>query len=503
MRILAYHNLEEVAKLLTDLTFITEVEVSSVPIFEKFKEYLSKYKFNAVILLDKFFLEGIEYILSNQDAPKSVAIFLQNENDMAKYLRLGVADFNLENIPFNPLTFFVKLRNLINATNQIKKLLEEGQTQLDFYRYGLFNVLNVFTSTDKNVFLSVKNAEEDEVLYSIRIRNGQVVSTSVELEKIIEINLDDSLPKLIAIEPVTHSDLVVFKNTAEFYKALLEAKIEESSTTAGEISTVSPKAEKPDFVPQKVEFLRVNPLRERRVYSFPYKGYTFYTQPYENLRNLEKTIFAVTQIDDYILSSLRVLKIKGGDFKILTSPLIKSYLKLQGFKEKQFITLEGVKIFEFPNLGSRLECLIYLPEGVLISGNLFGSYVSRDITFFDRVFSSHLRLYHLANITCKHHLEKSLEKVEHLLGDIYYIIPNYGYAIDVKQTTHVFNVLKDLDFLEEFNTLQEAWSSLQHIFPENVESYDGLLNILKRKDPALLYTFIDEMEALSIIPYEF
>jgi hypothetical protein len=52
---------------------------------------------------------------------------------------------------------------------------------------------------------------------------------------------------------------------------------------------------------------------------------------------------AVAQIDDQILSSLRLLKIKGGDFKLLTSPLIKSYLEFQGFKEEYFLNLDGVK----------------------------------------------------------------------------------------------------------------------------------------------------------------
>ena len=500
MRILAYHDLEGVAKLLTELTFVTEVEVSSVPTFNKFREYLSKYKFNAVILLEKFFLEGIEYILSSPELPKSVAIFLEDEKSMAKFLRLGVAESNLENIPFNPLTFFVKLRNLVNSVNQIKKMLEEGLIQADFYRYGLFNVLNAFSATDKNVFLSVKNAENDEVLYSIRIRNGQVVSTSIELEKIVEINLDDSLPKLIVTEPVTHNDLVVFKNTAEFYKALLETNIEETSLKNIPLPS---EAKKPDFTLQKAGFVRVNPLRERRVYKIPYKGFDLYTQPHENVRNLNKVIFAVSQIDDYVLSSLRVLKIKGGDFKILTSPLIKSFLKLQGFKENQFINLEGVKIWESPNLGSHLECVIYLPEGVVISGNLFGSYISKDLTYFDRVFSSHLRLYHLANISCKENLEKVVKELEPLMASIYYVVPNYGYAIDAKNIAQIFNLLKDLDFPEEFNTLQDAWGNLQHIFPEKIESYDDLLNVLKRKDPALLFAFIDELDALGIIPFEF
>ena len=495
MKIIALHNLEDIATLLTDITLITEVEVSSVPNIEKFKKYLAKYQFNAVILLDKFFERGIEIVLTSRRAPKAVCVFLQNEEAINKFLRLGVTEANIELLPFNPLTLFVKLRGLVSNVNLIKKLLEEGHIDFDFYRFGLFNVLNVFADTDKSLFLSIKDAEEDKVLYSLRIRNGQVVSASVEPERIIEVNLDDSVPKKIVEEPVAHTDVALFKNTAEFYKSLLEVEMTEA--------TAPVVVKKPELTPKKVDYVKVNPLRERRVYSFPYAGMELYSQPYENLRKPENILFAVTQIDDHILSALRVLKIKGGNFKILTCPLIKSYLKLQGFKENQFFTPEGVKMFEFPNLGSRLECAIYLPDGILITGNLFGSYVSKDTPFFDRVFLSHLRVYHQANITCKGKLEKAIQRLEPLKNSTFYVLPNYGYPIDMTAFDTVLETLSDFQPVEEYVTLEQAWEDLKKILPVKVNSFEEFVLALKKQQPHVIFNLIDEMEVLNIVPYEF
>ncbi len=494
MKIISLHNLEDVATLLTNLTMITEVDVLSVPNLEKFRQYLSKYQFNAALILEDFLKDGLNILLTNLKYPKAITILIKDENNLGKYLKLGITEANIEPIPFNPLTLFVEIRGLIATINQIKKMIEEGHIEFDFYRYGLFNVLNAFTATDKDLFLTVKDMDEDKVLYSLRIRNGQVVSVSTDLERIVEINTDDSIPKIIVEEPITHEDAVVFNNTADFYNQLMELSMEEKP-----VETVIVKA---SVEPKKVADVKVNPVRERKIYSFPYRGYTLYTQPYEGVKELDKALFAVSQIDDQILSSLRLLKIKGGDYKILTSPLIKSYLEFQGFKEEQFLDLDGVQFFQIPYLGSRLETLIYLPEGVLITGNLFGSYVSRELEFFDRVLSNHLRIYHYANISSNERLKKALEVVDPIRDKIAYIFPNYGYPIESAFVPTVVEILNNLTLPEEFQTLYEGWKNLVHILPREPKSFSEFITLLGKQKPPVLFNIVDEMEVLGIIPYE-
>lgn len=493
MRVIALHNLEEVASLLTEVTLITEIEVSSVPNIEKFKQYIKKYKFNAAIILGRMFIQAAEEILTNLKAPKGIVLLTQNENEINKYLRLGITELNVESIPFNPLTLFVKIKGLLSTIAYIRRVIEEGEIKLDFYRYGLFNLLNLLTQTDKTTFLAVKDLEEDKILYSLRVRNGQVVSASVEIEKIVEFHLDDSVPKLIMEEPVTHEDRVLFKNTAEFYKALLEVeRVPQMETSV----VVKPKVE-----PQKVSFIKVNPLRERRIYTLPYKGFKFYTQPFEGIDREENALIAVTQIDDYILSTLRVLKIKGGNFKILTSPSIEGYLKLQGFENSRFFRPADVEIYEFPFLGSKLECVLFL-EGIVVSGNLFGSFVSKDTDFFDRVFGGHLRVFHYANISSGEKLSKAMEKLTSVVDKAFYIFPNYGYAIDKTATSFVKEVLENLNFPEEDTSLSRNWSNLVYILPRKVKNFDEFIHFLRSGDSAILFNLIDEMETLGIVPYE-
>jgi len=493
MKIIALHNLEDVASLLTDVTLITEMEVSSVPNLEKFKQYLKKYKFNATIVLGDLFIKASEEILTNPNSPKAVILLVKDENEINKYLSLGITELNIESIPFNPLTLFVKIKGLLSNIAYIRRVIEEGEIKIDFYRYGLFNLLNLLTQTDKTTFLAVKDLEEDKILYSLRIRNGQVVSASVEIEKIAEINLDDSIPKVIIEEPVTHEDRVLFKNTSEFYKALLEVE----KVLPTEVSV----AVKPKFEPQKVSFIKVNPLRERRIYTFPYEGFRFYTQPFEGINKSDKSLIAVTQIDDYTLSALRVLKIKGGNFKILTSPSIEGFLKLQGFENSRFFRTEKVEVYEFPFLGSKLECVLFL-EGILISGNLFGSYVSKDSEFFDRIFGGHLRVFHYANISSGEKLSKAMEVLSPILDKAFYIFPNYGYAIDKTGIPFVREVLENLSFPEGGNTLSQNWKNLTQVLPRKVENFDEFISILRRVDSAILFNLIDEMETLGITPYE-
>ena len=498
MKILALHDSEEIASLLMDITLVTEVDVFSVPTLKKFEEYLSKYPINVVILLDKFFTEGIEVVLRNKKAPKAVSILTTEEENIAKFLRLGITDANIETIPFNPLTYFVKIRGLINNLNLIKQAIENGKIDFDFYRFGLFNILNIFAATDENLFLAIKDAEEDETLYSLRIRNGQVVSASIELPKIVEINLDDSVPKRVVAEPVVHNDAEIFRDTAEFYKALLEVEPESAA------AETPPQVERVEISLKRKDLIRVNPLRGRNIYTFPFGGMQLYSQPDEQLRKVENALFAVALIDDYILSALKVLKLKGGAFKILTCPMIRTFLKLQGFEDKLFIEPKGVEIFEFPNLGNRLECAFYLPrEGVLLSGNLFGSYVSKNIPFFDRIFLSHLRVYHRANICCGEKLQRALEALEPLKGKLSYAVPTYGYAIDKTQIGKVFDVLSQLDIPQEPITIEREWENLKRILPLEVKNLDEFIESLRKQDEAVLYNLIDEMDVLSVVPYEF
>jgi len=493
MKIIALHNLEEVASLLTDVTLITEMDVSSVPNLEKFKQYLKKYKFNATIVLGDLFNIAVEEILTNPKAPKAVVILVKEEKEINRFLRLGITELNVESIPFNPLTLFVKIKGLLSNIGFIRRAIEEGEIKIDFYRYGLFNLLNLLTQTDKSGFLAVKDMEEDKILYSLRIRNGQVVSASVEVEKIAEIHLDDSIPKIVVEEPVTHEDRVLFKNTAEFYKSLLEMEETPQMET--------PVAVKPKIEPQKASFVKVNPLRERRIYTFPYRGYKFYTQPFEGIERNERALVAVTQIDDHTLSALRVLKIKGGNFKILTSPSITGFLKLQGFENARFLRAEDVEVYEFPFLGSKLECVLFL-DGILVSGNLFGSYVSREIEYFDRVFGGHLRVFHHANIASEEKLSKAMETLAPVLDKTFYIFPNYGYAIDRTSVGFVKEVLSNLSFPEGNNSLSQNWKNLVHILPRPVENFDEFINLLRAGDTAVLFNLVDEMETLGITPYE-
>jgi len=497
MKILALHDSDEIAKLLMDIAIITEADIVSVPNITKFREYLSKYQFNAILIFEKFFNEAIDLVLKNPKASKAICILVQNEESISKFLRLGVTEANVETIPFNPLLLLVKVRGLINAISVIKQLINSGNIKFDFYRYGLFNILNVLTETDQNLFLVVKDVEEDKILYSLRIRGGQVVSSSLELSKLIEINLDDSVPKLITSEPVTHEDREIFKDTADFYRALLKVEKESQEPVV---------VRKKKVTPHRDAIIKVNPLRSRFIYSFPYGGYILYSQPFEKLSNTSKAIFTVPLIDETILSALKFLKLKGGNFKLLTSPSIKTYLKLRGFEEKDFFKpKEEVKIFEMPHLGDRLEAVFFFPEeGILISGNLFGSYVSKDIPFFDKIFSSHLRVFHRANISCGEKLQEALKNLESVRPHTFYILPTYGYGIDITAVDTVFNILTDLDIPREYRTLELAWDDLKRLFPlETIESFDDFLKALEQQDSAVVYSLLDEMDVLNVVPYEF
>jgi hypothetical protein len=138
----------------------------------------------------------------------------------------------------------------------------------------------------------------------------------------------------------------------------------------------------------------------------------------------------------------------------------------------------------------------------LVSGNLFGSYVSRDIEFFDRVFGGHLRVFHHANISSEEKLTKAMETLSPVLDKAFYIFPNYGYAIDRSSVGFVKEVLSNLSFPEGNNSLSQNWKNLVHILPRPVENFDEFINLLRVGDTAVLFNLVDEMETLGITPYE-
>ena len=494
MKILVLHNLEEVAKLLTEITMITEVEASSVPNLEKFKEYLDKYKFEAVYILDDFADEALELLIRHRNKSAAIGILLRSADNVTKFLRLGVAEINIETIPFNPLSFFVKVRALLKTIQYIKNALKQGINSFDFFRHGLFNLLNILTLTDKTLFVSVKDLEEEKILYSLKVRNGQVISCNQDLEKIVEINSDDTIPKSIEIGSVTFEDRYIFKDTAEFYKALLglEMSTEEVVITA------------PEVKPQKVEFIKENPFRERRIYKFDYEGFTVYSQPYEGLRSFTgKEFFAVPLLDEKVLSNLQLLRVKNRNLKLIAPQIVKNRLKLYGFTENNFVNFEGVKTIDTPYLGSKFEGFIFFPNGISVSGNLFGSFVSKDVETLDRIFFSHLRIYHHSNISSNEKLKVALEKLKPFKDNIYYILPTYGYPIDQTLTGSVFEVLNSLSIPEGYRTLLEGWKDLSSAYGIEVETFDEFLKILEEKDGTLLFNLINDMEVLGIVPFEF
>jgi len=494
MQVLALHNLEEVASLLTDITLITEVDVSSVPNIEKFQQYLEKYKFDAVYILDDFFKDAIEILLNIPEFPKAILIFVKNEEKISTFLRLGLAETNIETIPFNPLGLFVKTKALLTAMKNIEVALKEGVKEFDYYRIGLFNLLNHFARTNRNVFVSVRDIEEDKTLYSLRIRGGQVVSCSKELDKVVEINLDDSLPKVISLEPVAHEDRYIFRNTAEFYKGLLEIKEETPEVVV--------KEELPPI--KEVVFEKENLLREKRIYKFPYKGYTVYTQPPSQINQLEPNALIVcSELTESRTFVLRTLLKRFPHLKIVTPEVVKAKLKLYGFTEENFETLEGVKTFDFPFLGSKFEGAVFFPNGILITGNLFGSFVSKDVPYLDRIFFSHFRVFHFANISSNERLKGALEKVKGIFKVTNFIFPTYGYAIDSTLVKGSWEVLNNLSIPNEYAPLSVEWKRIAEAYGIEAKSYEEFVERLKQKDEAFLFNMLDDMEVLGILPFEF
>jgi len=497
MQVIAFHNLEDVASLLTDITLITEVEVVAVQTLEKFRDYLNKYKFSAAYILDKFFEEAISLLLKEKNYPKAILVLLQNEQALEKFLRLGLSEQNVETIPFNPLALFVKTKALVNLMKNIEISLNQGVKTFDFYRIGLFNFLNYLTSTEKNLFVSVKDIEKDEVLYSLRIVNGQVTGCSLEVAKVASINVDDSIPKTISIEPVEHKDLEIFKDTAEFYSSLLQAEAKEEVPKV----TVEEKVNV-----ELVSTFRENPFRERRIYRFPYKGYEILTQPPEELKGAtlnQNSVVVCSELTERVGLILRTFLRRNPNLKVLAPKLIKLKLKQLGFSENNFLNLEGVRTFDFPFLGSKFEGAVFFPNGILITGNLFGSFVSKDIPFFDRILSNHLKLFHYANISSNERLSSTLNTLEREINGAQYIFPNYGYAIDVTGIETAWGLVKQISIPESYTSLADGWQTLAQAYNIEAASYEEFIKKLEKLDGSIVFALLDDMEVLGILPFEF
>lgn len=496
MKILALYDIEDVAILLTDLTMITEVEVVSVPSIEKFKLYLDRGKFNAVFVLDKFFDDVIGDILKSDEGPRAIVIFTEDEDGFSKFLRLGISDLNIETIPFNPLTLFVKTRTLLENLQKIEYSIKSDNVHLDFYRHGLFNFLNLATKLKLTKFVVVKDLEEDKVLYSLRIRNGQVVSASKYIEEIIKINTDDAIPKYISMEPVQHEDKEIFNGTADFYVQLLKYEYEDVEEFTAFIQPIKEK-------PKPVINIRVNPLRERKVYKFNYEGYTVYTQPVEHLKKVEdNAVFTIPLLNQSVINQIKSILLKRPKSRFVASPLIKGKLLNAGIPENIFVEFESLQFAEIPFLGEKFETVYFFNNGVMVTGNLFGSYVTKNIDFLDRVFNSHLRIFHMANISSNEKLSTALDKIKLFVKGAAFIFPYYGYPIDATFKDAAYEILSQIEVPKEYSTLTSQWSYLSESYGIPANSYEEFIKKLHALDGSLLFSLVDDMEVLGIVPLE-
>ncbi|NPA13692.1 MAG: hypothetical protein GXN97_00710 [Aquificae bacterium] len=496
MNILALHDNEAVANLLTQLSMITEINVLSAPNEQKFLEYLNKGKFDGFYILEKFFIHGIRDILKSKNAKPAVVIFLEKEENLEKFLRLGVTEANIETVPFNPLTLFTKTVGLSKTLDELKNYIEHGKKEFNFYKHGFFNLINLFSKIGFDGILSVKDLETSDVLYAVRVKHGQVVSSNKPTEEIAKLNIDDSIPKMLSLEPIAYEDVEMFQDSAEFYSRLLKAEIAKPK-----VAVVSQESKKQVSI-ELVKAVKENPLRERRVYKFQYKDYTIYSQPLAELGELEiNALVVIPFINEQSLVEIKSLKLKNPNIKFLTSDLIKYRLKTLGLR-LNFETPEKVQIEDLPFVGNKFESAFFFPNGVLITGTMFGSYVSKDVDFFDRIFLSHLRVFHVANIGSYERIKFALQHLKSYGENSEYIIPAYGYPIDSTNISTVFVNLENWDFPQDFAPLSKHWKSLAEGLGLEAKTFDEFIQKLATLDSSILYTFIDDLDLLGITPIE-
>jgi hypothetical protein len=250
----------------------------------------------------------------------------------------------------------------------------------------------------------------------------------------------------------------------------------------------------------------VNLFRKRLILSFNYKDWTILSQlPTKDIGPYlgNRTAVVITKLDAQDEVNIKIQHSKYPDLKFLTSKAIKEYLTYRGIPEENFLDLEKVEIIDYPFLGSKLECFVFFPNGVLITGNLFGSYYSKDVLYLDNVLASHLRVFHKANITSTERLKRALEILEPYKSSISYILPGYGYVVDSTALNYVWILLSKLELPAEFSTLANNWKKLTESYEIKTDSYKAFLNSLEKGNHALIFNIIDAMDMLDIVPVEF
>jgi len=217
----------------------------------------------------------------------------------------------------------------------------------------------------------------------------------------------------------------------------------------------------------------------------------------------DKVAAAVTRLNPSEEENIKKQLNKYPKLKLLTSRVIKEYLIYKGIPESRFLNLDKVESVDLPFLGDRLESFIFFPNGVLITGNLFGSYHSKEVLYLDNVLVNHLRLFHRANITSTERLKHALEILEPYKGAVSYILPNYGYIIDSTALNYVWSLLSKLEISTDFSLLVDNWEELARGYGIKATDYKNFLQLLENQNHSLLFTIIDAMDTLNIVPVEF
>jgi hypothetical protein len=199
---------------------------------------------------------------------------------------------------------------------------------------------------------------------------------------------------------------------------------------------------------------------------------------------------------------IKGILLKRPQTKFLTTPLIKGKLISSGIPGSAFIDMEDLKYAEIPFLGHRFESIIFFNNGIMVTGNLFGSYVTKDADFLDRIFLSHVRTFHLANISSNERLKLALEKIKLFVKGAAFVLPYYGYGIGPYMKDAVYEVLTKLEIPSEYVTLTTEWKYLADAYGIRVKSYDEFIKKLHGLDNSVLFSLVDDMEVLGIVPLE-
>ena len=89
MKIIAFHNREDIAALLGEVEAITQVKIERAENIEEFKEKVLEEDYDAVVVLDNFFESAITVLLNHPKVSKTVCILVQDDENLNQFLRLG------------------------------------------------------------------------------------------------------------------------------------------------------------------------------------------------------------------------------------------------------------------------------------------------------------------------------------------------------------------------------------------------------------------------------